>query len=97
MWFFSDERQCNGKKLWEEEAYKLFVKKKVGDICPDEHFLAVALIFFRHAKEERDPSLAIPSTIFMELLNEEQIKVAQKNYAEIMAPLKGLNRRCNIC
>ena len=53
--------ESNEQKLWEEEAFKLFVKTEVEDLFLDEKFLAVALVSFEHTKKGVELSLAIPA------------------------------------
>ena len=88
LWLLVDN-ESNEPKSWEEEAFKLFVKGEVEDLFLDENFLAVALVFFDHARKGVEPSLAIPTTSVMRRLREEQMKMAQERMEGAKAQLQG--------
>lgn len=90
LWLLIDI-ESNEQKLWEEESFKLFVKGEVEDLFLDENFLAVALVFFDHARKGVEPSLAIPTTSVMGYLREEQMKIALEGTEEVKVSLQGLD------
>ena len=49
----------------------------------------MALLFFDHAKEGVEPSLAIPTTSVMRRLREEQMKMALERTEEVKVSLLG--------
>ena len=87
LWFLMDNRSKSTKSL-DEDGFKKFVKEEVVDLCLDENFLSVALIFFDHVKKGVESSHAIPTTRFMGLLKEEQMKIAQEDVEEAKAPFR---------
>ena len=89
LWFLKDDKG-NGTKPLDEDRFKVFVKEEVANLCLDENFLSVALVFFDHTRKGVDSSLAIPTTRFMELLREEQMKIAQEGVEAAKAPLEGV-------
>lgn len=73
-----------------EEEFKMFVKEEVKDLSLDDDFLALALVFFDRTKNGMEPSLAIPNTRAMQLMREEQTKIAEENFEEGKAQFKGI-------
>ena len=88
LWLLIDSER-NEQRLWDEEAFKSFVKGEVEDLFLDEDFLAVSLVFFKHARKGVDPSLAIPITSVMGRLRDEQMKMALERVEEAKVPLQG--------
>lgn len=89
LWFLVGNKS-KGTEPLDEDGFKEFVKEEVADLCLDENFLSVALAFFDHAKKGVESSRAIPTTRFIGLLREEQMKIAQEGVEAAKAPLKGL-------
>ncbi|XP_068760083.1 uncharacterized protein [Montipora capricornis] len=89
LWFLNNDKS-NGKKPFDEDGFKVFVKEEVADLCLDETFSSVAFVFFDHTRKGVESSLAIPTTRFMGLLREEQMKIAQEGVEEVKAQLKGV-------
>ena len=83
LWFRSEDQRKS------EEEFKMFVKEEVKDLPLDDDFLALALVFFHRTRNGMESSLAIPDTIVMKLLREEQTQIAKENFDEGKAKLKG--------
>jgi len=84
LWFLSEDHRER------EEEFKIFVKEEVKDLSLDDDFLALALVFFDRTKNGMEPSLAIPNTKAMQLMREEQTKIAEGNVEEGKAQFKGI-------
>lgn len=82
--------KSKGTKPLDEDGFKEFVEEEAAQLCLDESFASVALVFFDHVKKGVESSQAIPTTRFMGLLREEQMKIAQEGVEEAKAPLKGV-------
>ena len=90
LWFFHSEEKYNNKEEREsEDAFKSFVKEEVKHLSLDDDFLTLALGFFHRARNGVEPSLEIPNTRVMELLREEQMKIAKENMEQMKQLLKG--------
>ena len=89
LWFLNNDKS-NDKKPFDEDGFKVFVKEEVADLCLDETFSSVAFVFFDHTRKGVESSLAIPTTRFMGLLREEQMKIAQEGVEAVKAQLKGV-------
>ena len=84
LWFLSEDHRER------EEEFKIFVKEEVKDLSLDDDFLALAFVFFDRTKNGMEPSLAIPNTRAMQLMREEQTKIAEENVEEGKAQFKGI-------
>ena len=89
LWFLIAD-ESNDQVALNEKEFRSFVKAEVEELSSNEDFLAVALTFFDRAIKGVEPSLAIPTTTVMELLREEQLKMAHEGVEEAKAPLKGV-------
>lgn len=89
LWFLVGNKS-KGTKPLDEDGFKEFVEEEAAQLCLDESFASVALVFFDHVKKGVESSQAIPTTRFMGLLREEQMKIAQEGVEEAKAPLKGV-------
>ena len=87
LWFLKSDENYGERK--NDDEFKSFVKEEVKDLFFDDDFLALALVFSDRTRDGIEPSLEIPSTSAMGLLRGEQMKIAQKNVEEAMAPMKG--------
>ena len=95
LWFLHSEEKYNNKEEREsEDEFKSFVKEEVKDRCFDDDFLTMALGFFHRARNGVEPSLEIPNTRVMELLREEQMKMAMENVEQEKQLLKGTLYGC---
>ena len=65
------------------------MKEEVRDLSFDDDFLTLALGFLHRTRNGVEPSLQIPNTRVMELLREEQMKIAKKNVEQEKQLLKG--------
>ena len=83
LWFRSEDQRKS------EEEFKIFVKEEVKDLSLVDDFLALALVFFHRKRNGMESSLAIPDTIVMKLMREEQTQIAKENFEEGKAKLKG--------
>lgn len=89
LWFLTEDKRSGTKPL-DEDRFKAFVKEEAANLCLDENFLSVALVFFDHTKKGAESSLAIPTTRFMEFLRGEQMKIAQEGVEAAKASTKGV-------
>ena len=89
LWFLAGNKSKSTKPL-DEDGFKEFVREEVADLCLDENVLSVALVFFDHIKKGVESSQAIPTTRFMGLLKEEQMKMAQGQVEEAKASMEGV-------
>lgn len=89
LWFLNEDKSSGTKPL-DEDGFKAFVKEETANLCLDENFLSVALVFFDHTRKGVESSLAIPTTRFMELLRGEQMKIAQEGVEAAKAPMRGV-------
>ena len=95
LWFLhSEEKYNNNEERESEDEFKSFVKEEVKDLSFEDDFLTLALSFFHRAKNGVEPSLEIPNTRVMELLREEQMKIAKENVEQGKQLLKGTLYDC---
>ncbi|XP_078365083.1 uncharacterized protein LOC144649472 [Oculina patagonica] len=90
LWFLMTKNDETNDQRESEDEFKSFVKKEVKDLSFDDDFLALAFVFFDRARNESEPSLAIPGSSAMVLLRDEQMKIAVEAVEEARAPLKGM-------
>lgn len=55
------------------------MKEEVKDLSLGDDFLALALVFFDRTRNGMESSLAIPDTMAMKLMMEEQTQIAKEN------------------
>ena len=95
LWLLHSEEDYKNKEEREsEDAFKSFVKEEVKTLSFDDDFLTLALGFFHRARNGVEPSLEIPNTRVMELLREEQMKIAKENMKQAKQLLKGTLFSC---
>ena len=95
LWLLHSEEDYKNKEEREsEDAFKSFVKEEVKHLSFDDDFLTLALGFFHRARNGVEPSLEIPNTRVMELLREEQMKIAKENMKQAKQLLKGTLFSC---
>ena len=70
------------------------MKEEIKGRSLDDDFLTLALGFFHRARNGVEPSLEIPNTRVMELLREEQMKIAKENMKQAKQLLKGTLFSC---
>lgn len=73
LWFRSEDQRKS------EDEFKIFVKEEVKDLSLGDDFLALALVFFDRTRNGMESSLAIPDTMAMKLMMEEQTQIAKEN------------------